>query len=134
MAIRIFRVIRDIKNWMFIKKTIKEYRDKPEWKLHNLTHDWFYRIGCVINMRKEDFGESDEIHMVRFMDFAKPALQYVGEKMGLGEILLPEHYRIGEDYAYLMLFHQKMTGLSMWYVFSRLVAIIGLVILSCYIF
>lgn len=126
--LRIFRVIRDIRNWLFIRRIVKSAKRTPEWKMYNMTHDWFYRIASVINMRKEDFGEGDDIHKVRFLDFARPSLEYV-EKLGLGEIVIPEHYRIGENYAYLLMFHQRMTGLSIKYVLRRLIIIAVLLFL-----
>lgn len=124
---RIKYVIRDIKNWFFIKKQIKKFKNTIEWKKYNLTHDWFYRIGCVINMRAEDFGESEDIHKVRFLDFAKDAFQYVGDTMELGELLFPEKYRIPDTNSYLVIFHQIMLGLSLKYIISRLILIGSLI-------
>ncbi len=132
MAFRFVRAIKDFKNWRYIRKIVRQAEKTPEWKIHNMTHDWFYRIASVVNMRKEDFGEQPEIHQVRYLDFARPTLEYVGEKLGLGEIVIPEHYRIGDDYAYLVVFHQRRTGLSIWYVFSRLVLIAGAIATWCY--
>lgn len=131
---RFVRAFRDISNWFFMRKVVKKNRYTPQWKMFNLTHDWFYRIGAVVNMRKEDFGEPEDIHRVRFLSFANPVFDYLSENLELGEIVTPEMQRIEEEPAYLIIFKQRWLGLSFWYVISRLIGITALILILLYYF
>jgi len=135
--IKIFQACRDISNWFFIRRTVKRHRGTPAWTMHNLTHDWFYRIGAVVNMRQEDFGEQEEIHLVRTMSFLNPIFEYISETLELGEILYPDKKRIEGAYSYLVTFHQVFIALSFKYVVSRMlfsgIVLSGLYILGQYL-
>ena len=51
---KIFGVIKDIKNYIFLRKIIKnEMMDSPLWVKNNLRVDWIGRIYTVINLPPE---------------------------------------------------------------------------------
>lgn len=123
------KIINDIRNFFFIRRTILNNKDTPEWKKYGLTYDWLYRLGVVINMRQEDFGEPTEVHQARFSDFVKPIFFYLGEKLGLGELIKPTRYRINNSYSYFIKFTHLYEVLSWKYILISL----GILITAIYI-
>ena len=47
------RAIIDIRNYIFLRKTIKKNIETVEWKKYNLRHDWIGRIYTVVNLTPE---------------------------------------------------------------------------------
>jgi len=127
--LKIFRVIRDIKNWFFIKNQVKKFKESTLWHEYNLSHDWIYRIICVVNMKKEDFSEELEVHKSRLSAYLRQPLEFLGETMELKELLVIKKYRIDDTYSYLIIFSQRRLALSVPYIISRIV-LIGAMIYS----
>lgn len=109
---RFIGVIKDIRNYFFIWKTIKQNRDTPKWLLYKLRYDYILRIYTVINLRPEDFGEADQmIRELRYREKAEPMYEYLTE-LNLSEVITPVVEYLPGTYSYLVKFIPKFEHLQ----------------------
>lgn len=120
--IRFFRVLRDVKNYFYLHWKIRKLSKTREWKGLNLRYGWFAQTGTVLNMRKEDFGENEDILMLRVMEKAKPVFNYFTDN-NLGEIIKPSLKRIEDTYSYKVILWPLFYDLTLGYIISRLIFI-----------
>ena len=128
---KIFQCIRDIRNWLFLRKVVKKYENSNEWNSLNLRRDWFYRIATVITLRKEDFGEVPEILAKRLGEFSAPLVTYFNV-LNISEIVyVSKKYHIPDTYQYFLRFSVDFVEFGWKYILSRLFYItLGLFILN----
>jgi hypothetical protein len=116
--IRFFRVVRDIGNYIYLISKVRKMRKSREWAKLRLQNGWFYQIGTVINMRKEDFGEPEDVLMNRVLYLAQPIFAYI-QNNNLGQVVKPKLKRFGNNYAYIITFWPLFLNLTFTYIVSR---------------
>jgi hypothetical protein len=119
---KINKVYKEIIDYIFLIFKVKKLSKTRDWAKNKLEYGWFFQIGTVVNMNKEDFGEQEEVIMTRFMSRAEHIFQYISNN-NLGDILLPKIKRYGENYAFTLTFWTKFNYLTIWYVVSRTILI-----------
>ena len=99
------RVIIDIGNYFFVRRTIKNNMNSIEWNKFKLRVDWIGRIYTVINLPPEVVHSPDapeEIRPAYILEESRPLNEYL-TKLNLQEILIPEIQAIPESISYLLL-------------------------------
>jgi hypothetical protein len=119
---KIFGVIKDIRNYLFLRKTIKkEMMNSPIWSKNNLRVDWIGRIYTVVNLPPEVTMSPDlprELWPAYLIDQSKGLNEYL-TSLNLHEIIIPEYKEIPESTSYLLVYYPYFRDLTLWWIISR---------------
>lgn len=116
---KIFKAIKDLRNYRYIIKTVKKLETTEEWKTFKLRHDWFYRIYTVINIEPEAYEIKDErVEQTLFLDQFRKISELLMMN-NLGEIMVPGYEKIPDSISYLLVYDPSFQVLSFKYIFSR---------------
>lgn len=125
------RVIKDIGNYFFVRRTIKKNIDSIEWNRFKLRVDWIGRIYTVINLPPEVIYSPDtpeEIRPAYVIEETRPLNEYL-TKLGLQEVIIPELTPIPKSVSYLITYTPSFQRLSLRWILYR----IGLILVISYI-
>lgn len=125
------RVIKDIGNYFFVRRTIKKNIDSIEWNRFKLRVDWIGRIYTVINLPPEVIYSPDtpeEIRPAYVIEESRPLNEYL-TKLGLQEVIIPELTPIPKSVSYLITYTPSFQRLSLRWILYR----IGLILVISYI-
>lgn len=120
------KIITDIKNYFFIKKTIKKNKNSVEWQKYKLRSDWVGRIYTVINLPPEVIYSPDapqEIRPAYILEESKPINEYL-TVLNLQEIIIPEIRPIPDSISYLVVYSPYFQRLSLRWIFYRICLIL----------
>lgn len=123
------KVIVDIKNYFYLRKTIKNNLKTTEWEKFRLRVDWIGRIYTVINLPPEVIHSPDapqEIRPAYILEDSKPINEYL-TKLNLQEIVVPEISPITNSFSYLLLYRPYFQVLSWKWFFLRVFVILVLI-------
>jgi hypothetical protein len=119
---KIFGVIRDVRNYFFLRKIIKrEMINSPLWAKNNLRVDWIGRIYTVVNLPPEVTMSPDlprELWPAYLVDQSKGLNEYL-TSLNLHEIIIPEYKEIPESTSYLLIYYPYFRNLTKWWIISR---------------
>ena len=119
---KIFGVIRDVRNYFFLRKIIKrEMINSPLWSKNNLRVDWIGRIYTVVNLPPEVTMSPDlprELWPAYLVDQSKGLNEYL-TSLNLHEIIIPEYKEIPESTSYLLIYYPYFRNLTKWWIISR---------------
>jgi hypothetical protein len=125
------RVIKDIGNYFFVRRTIKSNMGSIEWDRFKLRVDWIGRIYTVVNLPPEVIYSPDapeEIRPAYVIEESRPLNEYL-TKLGLAEVILPEITPIPKSVSYLITDTPSFQRLSFRWIFYR----IGLILVITYL-
>jgi hypothetical protein len=125
------RVIKDIGNYFFVRRTIKSNMGSIEWDRFKLRVDWIGRIYTVVNLPPEVIYSPDapeEIRPAYVIEESRPLNEYL-TKLGLAEVILPEITPIPKSVSYLITYTPSFQRLSFRWIFYR----IGLILVITYL-
>jgi len=125
------RVIIDIGNYFFVRRTIKNNMNSIEWNKFKLRVDWIGRIYTVVNLPPEVIYSPDtpeEIRPAYVIEESKPLNEYL-TGLGLSEVILPEITPIPKSISYLITYTPSFQRLSLRWIFYR----IGLILVISYL-
>jgi len=125
------RVITDIGNYFFVRRTIKNNMNSIEWNKFKLRADWIGRIYTVVNLPPEVIYSPDtpeEIRPAYVIEESRPLNEYL-TKLGLSEVILPEITPIPKSISYLITYTPSFQRLSLRWIFYR----IGLILVISYL-
>jgi len=139
-------IINDIKNWLTVRRVVRANRDTIPWNELRLRHDWIYRIGTVINMKPEDFGDdkvthidfggehipNDVVRAQRFLKDAKPIFDYL-KGLDISDLIHAEKTLIPNSTSYILKFQYIFQKLSLPYAVKAFM-IFGLLFTIGYIY
>jgi len=130
---KIFNVIIDVKNYLFLRRTIKKEKiNSPLWVRHNLRYDWIGRIYTVMNLPPEVTMSPDlprELYPAYLIDQSKGLNEYL-TSLNLHEIITPEYKEIPDSTSYLLIYTPYFRALSFWWFFSRTFFWIGVYVIE----
>lgn len=78
--LRIRRIAKEIANYFFWLRVIRQNRMTPTWKKFNLRQGWFGIVYTVINLPPEVYESEEMYHQVYVVEELKPLLSYLAEK------------------------------------------------------
>ena len=78
--LRIRRIAKEISNYFFWLRVIRQNRMTPAWKKFNLRQGWFGIVYTVINLPPEVYESEEMYHQVYVVEELKPLLSYLAEK------------------------------------------------------
>lgn len=122
-------VITDIRNYFFIKNTIKKNEKSPDWQKYKLRSDWVGRIYTVINLPPEVIYSPDapqEIRPAYILEESKPINEYL-TVLNLQEIVMPEIRPIPDSISYLVIYTPYFQKLSWKWLLLRISFILVLI-------
>jgi len=120
------KVIIDIKNYFYIRKTIKKNLLTVEWNKYKLRADWIGRIYTVVNLPPEVMFSTDapeEIRPAYVLEEIRPINEYL-TKLNLHEIIIPEIKPIPDSISYLIIYKPYFQKLSWKWIFIRIFLIL----------
>jgi hypothetical protein len=120
------RVIIDIGNYFFVRRTIKNNMNSIEWNKFKLRVDWIGRIYTVVNLPPEVIYSPDtpeEIRPAYVIEESKPLNEYL-TGLGLSEVILPEITPIPKSISYLITYTPSFQRLSLRWIFYRICLIL----------
>ena len=123
------RVVIDIKNYLYIRRIIKNNSNSIEWKKFKLRVDWVGRIYTVINLPPEVLYSPDtpeEIRPAYVIEESKPLNEYL-TSLNLQEIILPSINPIPESTSYLLTYTPYFQRLSLSWVIYRILLMLVLI-------
>jgi hypothetical protein len=122
--IKIFGVIRDIRNYFFLRRVTKrELMNSPIWTKNNLRVDWIGRIYTVMNLPPEVTMAPDlpkELWPAYLIEQSKGLNEYL-TSLNLHEIIIPEYKEIPGTNSYLLVYYPYFRDLTGWWIMSRFV-------------
>jgi hypothetical protein len=120
------RVITDIRNYFFIKRTIKKNKGSIEWEKFKLRVDWVGRIYTVINLPPEVIYSPDspeEIRPAYILEESRPLNEYL-TKLNLQEVIMPKISPIPDSVSYLIVYSPYFQRFSIRWIIYRLILIL----------
>ncbi len=126
------RVVDDIRNYFFVRRTIKKNIGSLEWTKFKLRVDWIGRIYTVINLPPEVIYSPDspeEIRPAFIIEESRPLNEYL-TGLGLQEVILPEITPIPNSVSYLITYTPYLRRLSLRWVLYRIFLILILMYLQ----
>ena len=126
------RVIIDIGNYFFVRRTIKNNMNSIEWNKFKLRADWIGRIYTVVNLPPEVIYSPDtpeEIRPAYVIEESKPLNEYL-TGLGLSEVILPEITPIPKSISYLITYTPAFQRLSLRWIFYRICLILVIIYLQ----
>ena len=126
------RVITDIGNYFFVRRTIKNNMNSIEWNKFKLRADWIGRIYTVVNLPPEVIYSPDtpeEIRPAYVIEESKPLNEYL-TRLGLSEVILPEITPIPKSISYLITYTPAFQRLSLRWIFYRICLILVIIYLQ----
>lgn len=120
------KVIIDINNYFYLRKTIKKNMNSIEWDKFRLRVDWLGRIYTVINLPPEVIHSPDLPEQIRpayIIEQSRPLNEYL-TKLNLQEIIIPEINPIPNSISWLILYKPYLQVLSWKWIFLRLIMIL----------
>jgi hypothetical protein len=128
---KIYLYVREIINYIFIRRTIKKQLKTEQWKSLQLRADWVGRIYTVLNIRKEDVGETDTVKRAKVFELMIPVNTYI-KSLDLHEIVFPAIEQIS-DQSYLVVYSPIFKIFTILRTLKYMLYIGALVYLSTYI-
>jgi hypothetical protein len=114
------RVITDISNYRFLKKTINKNVGTVEWEKFKLRADWIGRIYTVVNLPPEVIYSPDAPEQIRpayVLEETRQLNEYL-TKLNLQEIIMPELTPIPNSISYLVVYKPYFQRLSTrWFLY-----------------
>ena len=123
------RVITDIRNYFFIRKTIKKNEKSIEWERFKLRVDWIGRIYTVVNLPPEVIYSPDspeEIRPAYILEESRPLNEYL-TRLNLQEVIMPKISPIPESVSYLIVYSPYFQRLSLRWIIYRIILILLLI-------
>ena len=123
------KIIADLRNYRFLRKTIKTNMITPQWEKFNLRVDWIGRIYTVINLPPEIIHSPDSPESIRpayVLEESRPLNEYL-TSLNLGEIIIPEIRPIEGSVSYLLLYNPYFQKLSWKWIFKWIAIILVLI-------
>jgi hypothetical protein len=123
------RIVIDIKNYLYIRRIIKNNENSIEWKKFKLRVDWVGRIYTVVNLPPEVIYSPDtpeEIRPAFVIEESKPLNEYL-TSLNLHEIILPSINPIPGSLSYLLTYTPYFQRLSLRWVIYRILLILVLI-------
>ncbi len=120
------RVITDINNYFFIKKTIKKNKGTIEWEKFKLRVDWIGRIYTVVNLPPEVIyspDSPDEIRPAYVLEESRPLNEYL-TRLNLQEVIIPKISPIDSSISYLIVYTPYFQRLSIRWIIYRIILIL----------
>jgi len=122
------RVITDIRNYFFIRRTIKKNIGSIDWDRFKLRVDWIGRIYTVVNLPPEVIYSPDspeEIRPAYILEESRPLNEYL-TKLNLQEVIMPKISPIPESVSYLIVYSPYFQRLSIRWIIYRIILILFL--------
>lgn len=116
------RIITDIGNYRFLRKTIKKNKGSVEWEKYKLRVDWIGRIYTVVNLPPEVIYSPDTPEQIRpayVLEETRPLNEYL-TRLNLQEIIMPELTPIENSISYLVVYRPYFQRLSIRWFLWRL--------------
>lgn len=83
---KLFRIIKEINNYFFIKRTIRKNQETEQWKKHNLKVGYFNVIYTVINLPPDVFESEEQYYQMYVIEQLKPINEYLAS-LNLQEVV-----------------------------------------------
>ena len=83
---KLFRILKEINNYFFIKKTIRKNKNSDTWKKHNLREGYFGIIYSLINLPPEVFESEEQYYQLYVIEQLKPINEYLAS-LNLQEVV-----------------------------------------------
>ena len=83
---KIFRVLKELNNLFFIKRTIRKNKDTDAWKKHNLRIGWFGILYTVVNLPPEVYESEEQYYQLYVIEQLKPVNEYLAS-LNLQEVV-----------------------------------------------
>lgn len=120
------RVINDIRNYFFIRRTIKKNINSVDWQKHKLRVDWVGRIYTVVNLPPEVIYSPDspeEIRPAYVLEESRPLNEYL-TSLNLQEVIAPSITPIPNSVSYLLVYSPYFQRLSVRWIIYRLILLL----------
>jgi hypothetical protein len=123
------RVITDIRNYFFVRRTIKKNTGSIEWERFKLRVDWIGRIYTVVNLPPEVIYSPDspeEIRPAYILEESRPLNEYL-TSLNLHEVIMPKISPIPNSVSYLIVYSPYFQRLSIRWIIYRIILILILI-------
>ena len=120
------RVITDIRNYFFLRRTIKKNTGSIEWEKFKLRVDWIGRIYTVVNLPPEVIyspDSPDEIRPAYVLEESRPLNEYL-TRLNLQEVIIPKISPIDSSISYLIVYTPYFQRLSIRWIIYRIILIL----------
>ncbi len=118
---KIIRILKEFKNYFFLKKTIQKNKTTEKWKKLNLREGYLGIIWTVVNLPPEVYESEEQYYQMYVIEQLKPVNEYL-ESLNLQEIVTlsvenkcdPENGVYAFGVRYIPLFRE----FTLWWMFK----------------
>lgn len=114
--------IKEVVNFFYIGKAIKKLKQKQEWSDLKLRVDWVNRIYTVINLRKENLGDPEQVKEFLVKKQATEISKFLNTEDLDGEIMYPIIKKETER-SYPIIFVPAFNYFSIYYIIKFLLVL-----------
>jgi hypothetical protein len=118
---RLIEILREIRNYIYLRGVIRRNKNTPEWTKLNLRLGWFGVIYTVVNLPPEVFEGEEVYYQVFIIEKMKPINDYLAS-LNLQEIISPQVVsKVKKDegeFAYLVKYLPLFRELTLGWVFQ----------------
>ena len=111
--------IKEIRNYLFIGRTLKKASKSDEWKKLKLRRGWFNVVYTLVNLPPEVFESEAAYYQAYVIEELKPINAYL-ESLNLAEVVSLEVRDVSNPeegvYAYLAKYEPLFKEFSLWFV------------------
>ena len=116
--------IYEIRNWFFVRRTIRKHRKTADWQQFNLRVDWIGRIYTVLNPQLPgDKGDTKEVLLLKYAERIKPINLYLNN-LGLGLAISVASEEVENSDSLLVVWYPIFEVITFWKVFWHLAFIL----------
>ena len=83
---KIFRILKEISNFFFIRRTIRKNKNTDSWKKHNLKVGYFGIMYTVVNLPPEVYESEEQYFQLYVIEQLKPINEYLAS-LNLQEVV-----------------------------------------------
>lgn len=119
----LIKIWRDIVNYIYLLKQIRKAKKHPNWTRFNLKQGWIGQVWTVINLKKEDMGETIPVQRLYAEERLKPASEFLAG-YDLRELLLVDSRKIPGTYGWMFILWPRFYYLTFGLLIKWIIGII----------
>lgn len=124
-------VIRDYRNYKFIKEQIKENENHRIFKKYDIFINWWNHLCILISLNKDEIEMTEGQPILEdgiFYDKLNELNNFITNVMLLGDLLVPYVKKILGTYSYKLVYKPYFNVYSIWWVLRNIIFYSGLLV------
>lgn len=110
----------DVKNYIILRRAIRNNIGTADWQRFNLRADWVGRIYTVFNPTAADAGDDPKMLDIKLGERMIPCHKYINT-LGLSEVVGVSGEKVPDTDSYLIVYYPIFKYITTWKIFINLI-------------